>query len=117
MAHLSATFSHALPGKLQIVLTGTFHQGSHRDAGFPGSTPSAANMLVRGFVGPSGASRKYTEPIDRYAPAAVLQMDYPGGDESWPFGTETVDYLDPVGGGLWSYGIDNLNMTVVLRKK
>lgn len=119
MAHLSGTFSHAKAGRLQITLTGTFEQGSRRDAGFPsGGSWSDANILIRAYVGPAGASRKYTEPIDRYAPATILEVDYPGGSVSWPVGTEEIAHINPTGGtGIWSYNMRDLRMTLVLRKK
>lgn len=115
MAHISGTFQHARAGRLQLSFTGTFYQGSHRDAGFPDST-SPGNILIRAFIGPAGASRKYSEPLDRNAPSSLLEVAYPGGNVSWPVGTEEVAHQHPTG-GLWSYGMDNLKITLVFRKK
>lgn len=114
MAHISGTFSDPRPGKLLVALKGTFQQGSRRDAGFP-DTGNPGNLLIRAFVGPVGASRKYSEPIDRYVPTVVLSVDYPGG-VSWPVGTEEVAHVNP-GSGLWSYGIADLNITLKLFMK
>jgi len=115
MAHIAGTFSHALPGRLVISLSGTFYQGTHRDAGFPNTTGGTANLSIRAFAGPVG-SPFYTEPIDRYAPTAIREVDYPGGNVVWNVGTVEVAHVSPTG-GIWSYGIDNLRLNLVLRKK
>ena len=113
MAHLSGTIAHASAGKLQVCLSGTYVDGVSRDAGFPSGT---SNLLVRAFVGPNdGTTRKYTVAIDRNAPVAMMEMDYPGGGVSWPVGTEEVAHLSP--SGLYNYSFKNLTLTVVLRKR
>lgn len=113
MAHLSGTFSDPEAGRLVVTLSGTFYQDAYRDAGFPGSTGGEGNILIRAYVGPSG-DHDYTEPIDRYAPVSVFELDYPGGSVSWQIGTEEVAHQHPTT-GLWSYGMANLRLTAVLR--
>jgi len=115
MAHLSGSFSSAHAGTLRVVLNGTFFQGTYRDAGFPSTSGGAANILVRAYFGPSG-SFVYTEPIDRFAPTSLREFDYPGGNVTWLVGTETVAFQDP-GSGIWSYGMANLRLQLVLQKK
>lgn len=117
MAHLSSTFSHANSGRILVVLRGTYREGTRRDAGFPSSGGTAGNLSVRAFVGPAGATRRYTEPIDKNAPVATLEMDYPGGNVSWPFGTEEVAHINPTYGGLWSYDMLDMSITITLLKK
>lgn len=117
MAHLTSTFSSPHAGTLEVTLEGVFEQGTRRDAGFPGTTGGAANILVRGFVGPSGASRRYTQALDRNCPSVTMSCDYPGGSAVWPFGTEEIDHLHPTGGGLWTYGMRDLRMKIVLLKR
>lgn len=115
MAHLSSSFSAAAAGTLEITLKGTFYQGTYRDAGFPGTTGGAGNVLVRGYVGESG-SYAYLEPIDRYAPVSRLTLTYPGGGVVWNFGTETLARQDPTS-GIWTYGMGKLRMDLVLIKR
>jgi hypothetical protein len=101
-----APFSNASAGLLRVSLRGTFYQGTARDAGFPTGT---SNYSLRGVV--NGA---YTEPIDRYAPVAYMDLAYPGGNASWAVSTETVSYS---GSGVATYGIENLVMNLQLLKK
>ena len=107
MSHISGTFSHPLPGKLRVTLSGTFFQGTARDAGFP-SGPS--NYLLRGVVNGNN-----TEPIDRYAPFVSLDLDYPGGNVSWAVSTATV--ATATNGSIATYGFTNLRMALQLLKK
>ena len=115
MAHLSSSFSSASAGLLDVTLRGTFAQGTYRDAGFPSTTNGAANILIRGYIGPSG-SYSYLEPIDRYAPTSRLLLSYPGGSVTWYFGTEEIAHVNPTG-GIWSYGMHKLKMDLVLIKR
>lgn len=115
MAHLAGTISDPRAGRLVVKLTGTFFQGTYRDAGFPGSSGGAGNILVRAFAGPAG-SPMYTEPIDRFAPVSDAEFDYPGGNAVWNVGTAEVAHVNPTS-GIWSYGIANLKLVIVLRKK
>ena len=115
MPHISGTFSHPLSGRLVIKFSGTFFQGTHRDAGFPSTNNGAANLAIRAFAGPAG-SYTYTEPIDRYAPFAQAEVSYPGGNVVWNVGTVEVAHVNPTG-GIWSYGMDNLKLNLSLQKK
>lgn len=120
MAHLSGTISSAYSGRLQLILSGTFYQTSSRAAGFPGATDDTSeegNILVRAYAGPTG-SLQYIDPIDRYAPVSVAEFDYPGGSVVWDIGTEEISHVGPsASGDYWEYGIDNLRIIVVLKKK
>jgi len=115
MSHLSGNFSHASAGRLTVTLSGTFFQGTARDAGFPSTVNGEGNVLVRAFIGVSG-SYHYTEPIDRFAPTATTEVDYPGGNVVWNLGTEEIAHVNP-SGGIWNYGIKNLTINAKLVKK
>lgn len=116
MAHISGTFSDPHAGDLLITFSGVFFQGSRRDAGFPSTSGGTANLLLRAFVGPAGASRKYTEPIDRYAPVCITSVPYPGGSVSWPVGSEEIAHVNPTS-GLWSYGFQDLKLILKLIRR
>lgn len=120
MAHISGTFSHAKAGRIRVAFSGTFEYGTYRDAGFPygdADNASSVNIVVRPYVGPVG-SRVYGEPIDRYAPAVVFEVDYPGGNVSWPVGSEEVAHVHPTGGGgIWTYGMRNLKFYLRFTKR
>jgi len=106
MAHISGTFSNAAAGKLTVTLSGTFYQGTGRDAGFPSG---ASNMLIRPTVnGNAGPA------IDRNAPTTSYELDYPGGSASWAVATDT---LATVTSGTATYGFTELKMVLELRKK
>ena len=111
MAHVSGTFSHPKAGRLTVRLTGTFHQGAYRDSGFPNTT-APANLLIRAFMGPDDGTRQHGEPIDRYAPISIFEMDYPGGSAPWPYGTEEVAHQHP--SGVYTYGMAKLLVEVTL---
>jgi hypothetical protein len=121
MSHLTGSFSSPNAGKLLCTFRGTFYtNAAPRDAGFPAPPGSGgiyeADILVRAFVGPTaGGVRRYTEPIDRYAPVAYLVMDYPGGGASWPIGSEEVSHQSP-SSGFWSYGLSALLLEIKLVK-
>jgi hypothetical protein len=117
VSHISQTFSDPHSGILRIRLRGTFYFNTSRDAGFP-TQPAAdgsPNISVRAFAGPTSGTKRKTEPIDRYAPVATLEVFYPGANEVWSIGTEEVAHLSPP--GLYSYGIENLIIDAVLEKK
>lgn len=106
MAHISGTFSNASAGRLTVTLTGTFYDNGARDAGFPAGT---SNYSLRAVVNGTGS-----EPIDRYAPASVFELDYPGGGVSWAVSTQTVATQTV---SISTYGFQNLKITLELRKK
>lgn len=102
-----------------MTLTGRFFYGTYRDAGFPpsdGNVPGVPNISVRAYIGVSG-SYQYLEPIDRFAPVSKRILDYPGGNVVWNFGTEEVAHTNPTVGGIWSYGLDQMRIDVVLMAK
>ena len=112
MAHLSGTFAHNQPGKLLVTFRATWYNSSYRDAGFP-TGDQTANLLLRAFVGPNDGTRKYTEPLDKNLAVAYLVMDYPGGNASWPVGTEEVAHQSPTT-GIWSYALAKLSLELKL---
>jgi len=112
MAHLYGTFSDPNAGRLQLVLKGTYEQGTARDAGFPAGD---TNILVRALVGPVGGTVVgQSEPIDRYAPTVTFEVDYPGGNAVWQMSTETVAYSY---GTAFAMAMRKLKLTAVLTKK
>lgn len=106
MAHISGTFSSPYAGKLRITLSGSFFQGTNRDAGFPSG---ASNYLLGGNV--NGSTM---QPIDRNAPVSYMELDYPGGNVSWSVSTYTVATSTS---GVASYGFTNLKLVLQLVKK
>lgn len=117
MAHITGSFAHPQAGTLVVTFSGTFFQNVARDAGFPSTAEGVGNLVLRAYVGPAGAGRRYCEPIDRYAPVSVMEVDYPGGNVSWPVGTEEVVRASPTGSAYWIYGLKNLRIVLVLRKR
>lgn len=111
-SHLSGNFSSPRAGRLLLTLEGVFLDGAYRNAGFPSS--GSANILIRGYIGPVGG-RSYCQPIDRFAPVSLVEVDYPGGGVVWPVGTETVDVSFP--SGIYSFGMTSLKITLRLTKR
>jgi hypothetical protein len=106
MAHISGTFANPSAGRLSVTLTGSFLQGTNRDAGFPSG---ASNMLVRAVVDGAGGP-----PIDRYAPVTTFELDYPGGNALWSVSTVTVATTTS---GIAVYGFSALKLVLRLTKK
>jgi hypothetical protein len=115
VAHISGTFSNANPGRLLMILWGTFYQNTYRDAGFPQTATSPGNILIDAFIGPTG-DRQHCQPIDRYAPVSLFTREYPGGNVSWDVGTREVARINP-SGGIWNYGMSKLTITLLFVMK
>lgn len=112
----TGTFQSAFAGKVTVTLRGQYRANTYADAGFPSSGNTAAsNLSVRGYLGPSG-SPTYTPIMEKYTGTVSFQIDYPGGNVVWNCGIEEVAHKDP-SSGIWSYGWDNLALSMVLQKK
>lgn len=107
MSNISGNFSNAAAGSLRISFSGTYFHGTQRSAGFPSGQ---SNMLIRANV-----NGNFTEPIDRYAPMASTEVNYPGGNVLWPVSTEVV--ASTSGGQIGTWGMQNLRMVLQLLKK
>lgn len=112
----SGTFSSQFAGKLRVVLSATFYANSYLNTGFPNTgNGGGSNLSLRAYAGPSG-SLSYSSVIDKYnCAAAVLELDYPGGNVSWLVGAEEVAHQNP--SGPYSYGMSNIKVSVKLSKR
>jgi hypothetical protein len=117
MSHITQTFSDSHAGILRLRFRSTFYSTTARDAGFPAPPASdgSPNIAIRAYLGPNDGTRKKTEPLDRNAPVATLEMFYPGNNAVWPVGTEEVAHLNPP--GLFSYGLKSFVIDLALEKK
>jgi hypothetical protein len=106
MSHISGTFLNPSAGRLRVTLTGSFFQGTNRDAGFPSGN---SNYLLGGSV-----NGNQMPPLDRNAPVSYMELDYPGGNVSWVVATSTIDTIS---GGIAAYGFTNIRMILQLIKK
>jgi len=106
MANISGTFSNAAAGRLRVTLSGTYVQGTGRDAGFPSGT---SNILLKGTV--NGVDMP---AIDRNVPVTYMELDYPGGGVSWAVSTSEIAYILA---GTATFSMTNLKMILQLVKK
>lgn len=88
MAHPTGTLSYPDAGVLRFFVCARW---SSTTGDFGSPDLNIGNVRIRAFMGETG-DYTYTSVIDKFTQATFIDLDYPGGDEEWDVGTETVDY-------------------------